>query len=237
MWAVEGLSHLGNLMFHQITPHGLWYMSRCVVWWSCQSPVAHCCSLLNHLYSFHGGMLKFNTKFDAGLLLYSLIHFECNSHTVHMLTQQHLPPPLTSTGKFFTHAHSSSLSLATRLHQCYANCSLILIIAGLFLDQPHISIYGYDHYSLKCFIKSISNIYFSYISRYWLETSWVVLPLHSKCWVFFAFGKALIYEYLTTKWVTIKNSSLIQVLSNARAAIGSAVFTVSHVLCCNHVQV
>ena len=49
-----------------------------------------------------------------------LTHFECDGHTVHMLTQLCLPPPLTSPVKLslFTHAHSSPLSLAVRLHQC-----------------------------------------------------------------------------------------------------------------------
>ena len=56
-------------------------------------------------------------------LLYSLSHFECDSHTVHMLTQWHLLPSLTSTLKssLLTHAHSNLLSLAARLHQCHAN--------------------------------------------------------------------------------------------------------------------
>ena len=44
-------------------------------WWSCQSPVAHSCGLLNHLNSFCGGMFKFNAKVDAELLLYLLSHF------------------------------------------------------------------------------------------------------------------------------------------------------------------
>ena len=59
-----------------------------------------------------------NTKFDADSLLYSLSHFECDSHKVHMLTQLCLPPPLTSTVKasLFTQVHSSPLSLASRLH-------------------------------------------------------------------------------------------------------------------------
>ena len=35
-------------------------------------------------------MIKLNTKSDADLLFYLLSHFECNGHTVHMLTQQHL---------------------------------------------------------------------------------------------------------------------------------------------------
>ena len=82
-------------------------------------------SLLNHPNSFRGGMFKLNAKSDADSLLYSLSHFECGGHTVHMLTQQHLPPPLTSTVKssLFTHSHSSPLCLAARLHWCGANHS------------------------------------------------------------------------------------------------------------------
>ena len=53
-------------------------------------------ALLNHLNSFHKEMFKLNAKLDADLLLYLLGHFECDGHTVHMLTQRHLPPPLTS---------------------------------------------------------------------------------------------------------------------------------------------
>ena len=74
--------------------------TRCDAWvgplsgWSRQSPVACSCGLLNHLNSFCGGMFKRNSKFDADALLG---HFKCDSHTVHMLTQQRLPPPLTST--------------------------------------------------------------------------------------------------------------------------------------------
>ena len=44
-------------------------------------------SLLNHLNSFCGGIFKLNAKFDADSLLYSLSHFECKGHTVHVLTQ------------------------------------------------------------------------------------------------------------------------------------------------------
>ena len=94
-------------------------------WWSCQSPAVHSCGLLNHPNSFHGGMFKLRAKSDADPLLYSLSHFECDSHTVHRHTQQHLLLPLTSTVKssLFTHAHSSPLSLAARLHWYHANCS------------------------------------------------------------------------------------------------------------------
>ena len=94
-------------------------------WWSCQSPVAHNLGLLNHPNSFHRGMFKLNAKSDADSLLYLLSHFECDGHTVHMLIQQCLLPPLTNTVKssLFTHVHSSPLSLAARLHQCHTNNS------------------------------------------------------------------------------------------------------------------
>ena len=54
----------------------------CCPWWSCQSPVAHNCSLLSHPNSCHPGMFKPNAKFVADLLLYSLSHFECYGHTI-----------------------------------------------------------------------------------------------------------------------------------------------------------
>ena len=96
-----------------------------ILWWSCQSPVAHGCGLLNHQSTFRRRMFKLNAKFDVDSLLYSLGCFECDGHTVHMLTQQCPPPPLTGTVKpsLLTHVHSSPLSLAARLHWCCTNCS------------------------------------------------------------------------------------------------------------------
>ena len=115
---------LTNLVSHPGLSYWIYY-STLLSLWSFQSPVAHSYSLLNHLNSFHRGMFKLNAKFDADSLLCSLSHFECDGHTVHMLTQWHLLPPLTSTVKLsvFTHVHSSPLSLAARLHQCHANHS------------------------------------------------------------------------------------------------------------------
>ena len=109
-----------------------------LLWWSCQSPVAHSWGLLNHLNSFHGEMFKLNAKFDADLLFYLLSHFKCNGHTVHMLTQRHLLPPLTSTVKssLFTHAHSGPLSLTARLHRCHTKCSHYINNGGLFPYRP-----------------------------------------------------------------------------------------------------
>ena len=53
------------------TRHDAWV--DMLLWRSCQSPVAHSCSLLNHLNSLHGRIFKLNTKFDADSLLYSVI--------------------------------------------------------------------------------------------------------------------------------------------------------------------
>ena len=88
-----------------------------------QLPIAM--ASLNHLNRFPGGMFKLNTKFNADSLLYMFSHFECDSHTTYMLSQQCLQPPLTSTVKssLFTNAHSSPLSLAARLHRCCVNYS------------------------------------------------------------------------------------------------------------------
>ena len=94
-------------------------------------------SLLNHPNSFCGGMFKLNAKYDEDSFLYSLSHFECDGHTAHMLTQWHLPLPLTSTVKLslFTHVHPSPLPLAARLHWCLANHSHYINNALTFSEQ------------------------------------------------------------------------------------------------------
>ena len=149
------LSHLSDLMFHQkkfCMRHDAWV--GVLSWWSCQSPAARSCSLLYHPNSFHKGMFKLNAKFDADSLLYLISHFECDGHTVHMLTQWCLLPPLTSTVKssLFMYAHSSPLSLAARSHQCHENHSFMVIV-GLFLDRPHIC-EGNENRILKTYLYS-----------------------------------------------------------------------------------
>ena len=135
-------------------------------WWSYQSPAAHSCSLLNHLSSFRRGMFKFNTKLDADSLLYSLNYFECNSHTVHMLSQQCLLSPLTNTVKsaLFIYVQSSPLSLAARLHRCHANVPIILTVAGLFLDRIHIHSF------------STGDIYLAYLDVHCIQDSDASVP-------------------------------------------------------------
>ena len=108
-----------------------------LLWWSCQSPVAHSCNLLNHPNSFRGGMFKLNAKFDADSLLYSLSHLECDGHTIHMLIQRHLLTPLTRTVKLslFRHACSSPLALAATFHWCCANCARYINNGWTFSGQ------------------------------------------------------------------------------------------------------
>ena len=88
-------------------------------------------------------MFKLNAKFDAGSLLYSLSHVECDGHTVRMLTQWHVLPPLTGTVKLslFTHAHSSPLSLAAI--NVVQTVLISLTMAGLFPER-HCTLILYD---------------------------------------------------------------------------------------------
>ena len=79
-------------------------------------------------------------------MLYSLSHFECDGHTVHMLPQWCALPPLTSTVKLslFTPAHSCPLALAARYIDVLQTVLVILTMAGLFLDRPcHIHIMSF----------------------------------------------------------------------------------------------
>ena len=94
-----------------------WVYCRC----RCQSPVAHSCGLLNHPDSFNRKMFKLNAKFDVDPLLYLLSHFECNGHTVHMITQGHLLLHFPVKLSLLIPVHSSPLSLASGLHQFCAN--------------------------------------------------------------------------------------------------------------------
>ena len=127
IWAVRGLSHLGDLMFHQKTLHEM----QCVSGrgWSCQSPVAHSCSLLNHPNSFCRATFRLHAKFDADSLLYSLSHFERDGYTyTYLLTSVYCPLWLVQ----WSHHCSSPFPLYIDVEQTIL---LILTMAGLFLDR------------------------------------------------------------------------------------------------------
>ena len=120
--------------------HETWCMSRHFSWWSCQSPVAHSCSLLNHPNRDHRGIFKLNTKYDADSLLYSVIlnamatQYTCSlngiSHS-HWLVEwnsqcSHLRIPV----------HSPGLPGYINVTQTIL---IILSMARLFQDRPHIT--------------------------------------------------------------------------------------------------
>ena len=60
-----------------------------------------------------------------------------NATATHVLTQQHLPPSLTSSvrSSLFTHVPSSPLSLAARLHRCCGNSSCYINDGWTFSRQ------------------------------------------------------------------------------------------------------
>ena len=84
-------------------------------------------------------MFKLHGKFDADLLLYSLSYFECYGHTVHMLTQWHLPPQLPSRVKLllFMHMHFQPTLLG-----CHINIAQTILII-LTMDRPCGYVYGF----------------------------------------------------------------------------------------------
>ena len=71
-------------------------------------------------------------------MLYSLSHFECDSHTVYMLTQHHVLLSLvTSTVRsLFTHAHSNPLTLAAGYIDVRQTILVVSTTARHFLDRP-----------------------------------------------------------------------------------------------------
>ena len=116
--------------------------------WGVIHEQAHCDEAANHQWPIAAAfwIIHIVSMEEFSSLMQNLVqicccigsHFECDSYLVYMLTQWHLPPPLTSTVKssLFIHVHSSPLSLAARLHWCCANCSCYVNrVAGLFPGQ------------------------------------------------------------------------------------------------------
>ena len=83
-------------------------------------------------------MFELNAKFDADSLLYCSVILNVDGHTVHVLTQQLLPPPLTSTVKssLFMHVHSVHSPWLPHYTDVMQTVLVILTMAGLFLDRP-----------------------------------------------------------------------------------------------------
>ena len=86
-----------------------------------------------------GGMFKLNAEFDEDSLLCLLSHFECDGHTVHMLTQGCLPPQLTST-VWCCHCPCMHIPVHSpwlpRYLDIMQTILVILTMVGLFADKP-----------------------------------------------------------------------------------------------------
>ena len=138
----------------------MWCLVGVLLWWSCQSPVAHSCGLLNHPNSSHGGMFQLNAKFNAdSLLFYLLILNAMATQCTCLLNSIYCPHWLVQCSRsFFTHAHPGPLSLAARLHRCHTNHSLTLTMARLFLDRPCI-LCGHLLFASGC-------------NLFWVKVSW-----------------------------------------------------------------
>ena len=84
------------------------------------------------------GLFKLNAKFDANSLLYLFSHFVCGGHTVHMLTQRCLLPPLTNA------VNGRCSCMCVPVHSPWLpgyisvmlTILIILTMAGLFPDRP-----------------------------------------------------------------------------------------------------
>ena len=113
----------------------------------CEAFVPHFClrcthyivpeSLLNHSNSFHGGMFKLNTKFDAGSLLYSVILNEKATEYPWSLKGIYHPHWLVQWSRhclcMHMPVHSPWLPGYTDVAQTVL---IILTVAGFFLDGP-----------------------------------------------------------------------------------------------------
>ena len=93
-----------------------------------------------HLNTFCGGMFKLNAKSDADSLLYSLSHFECEAHTdACSLNGIYHPHWLVQWSRHCSHmlipVHSPWPAGYIDVLQTVL---VIVTMAGLFLDRPHI---------------------------------------------------------------------------------------------------
>ena len=108
-----------------------------LLWWSCQSPDAHSCSLLNHPNSFCGGMFKLITKFDSDSLLYWLILNAMATQYTCSLKGIYHPHWLVRWSRHCSYmcipVHSPWLPVYINVMQ---TIPVILTMAGLFPDIP-----------------------------------------------------------------------------------------------------
>ena len=100
--------------------------------------------------SFCRGKLKLNAKFDADSLLYSPSHFECEGHTVHMLT--HWSTTLTASYSEVVTVHTctfQSIPLGCQVTSMSPNCFRYINTGWAFWGQIYRRKYLQTHISNK----------------------------------------------------------------------------------------
>ena len=125
-------------MFHQKTLHVTWCMSRCVVWWSCQSPAVYSCALwITEIVSME----------ECSSLTQTLMQIHCFTHSIILnvtatqytcsLNSFYCPHWLVQWGCHYSHMH---IPVHSPWLPGYINVAqtilIILTTAGFFPDRP-----------------------------------------------------------------------------------------------------
>ena len=127
IWAVAGLSHLGDLMFHRKPLHETWGTER-----ACcrdeaanhQLPIAVAFWIIWIVSTEECSNLS---KFDADSLLYSLIHFECDRMQQPHWTQAH-----SAVSSLPTDHHSEVIVHACASQRTLLGCQVTPVLRRLF---------------------------------------------------------------------------------------------------------
>ena len=134
------LSHLGDFMFCQHFCMRCDGWARVLSWWSCQSPVVHSCSLLNHWIV--------STE-ECSILMQNLMQIHCSTQSLCMWqphsTHAHAMASIAPHWPVQWSHHWSHLHIPVHAPwlPVYINVTqtvlIILTMAGLFPDRPRIS--------------------------------------------------------------------------------------------------
>ena len=170
------------------------------LWRSCQSQAAHSCGLLNHSNSFGGGTFKLNAKFDTDLLLHSVILSVTATQYACSLNGICCPHRLVQWSR-----HCSSMCIPVHspwLPGYIGFMQIILIIltmAGLFLDRPHINMHICNMYKYIYIYIYIGNSGFLHkgikLMCCWLPILWL-----SNCKYLIGAGTQFLFSVSPNLW-------------------------------------
>ena len=114
-------------------------------WWSCQSPAAQSCGLLNHPNSFCGGNYLFNASLTQNLtqihcstcsVIWNVMCLKLSTCSLNSIYRPHWPV------QWSRHCSYMCIPVHSPCLPGYINVTetflFILTMAGLFLDRPHL---------------------------------------------------------------------------------------------------